>query len=96
MRLPAARQSKPLQTGSIYHLLAQGRLLNSANNLLDVYSPNIALPARPFSWQAGLGAVERLDLRLLIDRQHHCMRRRVEADDLPEPGTKSGSLESLK
>ena len=25
--------------------------------------------------QAGLGAVERLDLRLLIDRQHHGMRR---------------------
>src|SRR3954451_17963228 len=34
--------------------------------------------------QAGLGAVERLDLALLVDRQHHGMGRRVnvEADDV--------------
>ena len=36
--------------------------------------------------QAGLGAVERLDLRLLIDRQHHGMGRRIDiqADDIDE------------
>jgi len=34
--------------------------------------------AAPFHRQAGLSAVERLDLRLLIDRQHQAMRRRVE------------------
>ena len=34
--------------------------------------------------QSGLGAVERLDLALLVDRQHHRMRRRIdiEADDV--------------
>ena len=30
--------------------------------------------------QAGLGAVERLDLALLVDRQHQAMRRRVEIE----------------
>ena len=36
--------------------------------------------------QAGLGAVERLDLRLLIDRQHHGMGRRIdiEPDDIEQ------------
>ena len=36
--------------------------------------------------QAGLGAVERLDLRLFIDRQHHGMGRRIDiqADDIYE------------
>ena len=36
--------------------------------------------------QTGLSAVERLDLRLLIDRQHHRMGRRVDiqADDIGE------------
>ena len=34
--------------------------------------------------QARLGAVERLDLALLVDREHDCMRRRIdiEADDI--------------
>ena len=34
--------------------------------------------------QAGLGAIERLDLRFLIDRQHDAMGRRVhvEADEI--------------
>ena len=38
--------------------------------------------------QAGLGAVERLDLALLVDRQHDRMRRRidVEADDVLQLG----------
>jgi hypothetical protein len=37
-----------------------------------------------FERQAGLGAVERLDLRLLVDREHHGVGRRVhvEADDI--------------
>ena len=36
--------------------------------------------------QAGLGAVERLDLRLLVDRQHHRMSRRIDiqANDIGE------------
>jgi hypothetical protein len=36
--------------------------------------------------QAGLGAIERLNLRFLVDRQHHRMRRRVdvEADDVTQ------------
>ncbi len=36
--------------------------------------------------QAGLGAIERLDLRLLVDRQHHRMGRRIdiEPDDVGE------------
>ena len=29
-------------------------------------------------WQAGLGAIERLDLALLVDREHHGLVRRVE------------------
>src|SRR5580698_6767811 len=31
-----------------------------------------------FECQAGLRAVERLNLALLIDREHHCMRRRID------------------
>jgi dihydroxyacetone kinase len=48
--------------------------------------------------QAGLGAVERLDLALLVDRQHDGMGRRidVEADDVASFSAKAGSLESLK
>ena len=34
--------------------------------------------AAPLHRQAGLGAVKRLDLRLLIDRQHHGMGRRID------------------
>ena len=38
--------------------------------------------------QAGLGAVERLDLALLVDREHDGMRRRidVEPDDVAQLG----------
>src|SRR5215469_16736005 len=41
-----------------------------------------------FQRQPGLGAVERLDLRFLVDRQHHRVRRRidVEPDDVIELG----------
>ena len=37
-----------------------------------------------FEWEPGLGAIERLDLRLLVDGQHHGVHRRihVEADDV--------------
>ena len=48
--------------------------------------------------QAGLGAVERLDLRLLVDGQHHGMRRRidVEPDDIAQLWRRTaGSVESL-
>ena len=49
--------------------------------------------------QAGLGAVERLDLRLLVDRQHHGVGRRVDiqADDVDEllgEGRVVGELEA--
>ena len=56
-----------------------------------------AEPAR-LDRQSGLGAVERLDLRLLVDREHHRMRRRidVQADDVPELGSEGGILDSLK
>ena len=42
-------------------------------------------PAR-FDRQAWLGAIERLDLRLLVDREHQTMGRRVdvETDDVME------------
>ena len=41
--------------------------------------------------QSGLGAVERLDLALLVDRQHHGMGRRIniEPDNVGELGGKS-------
>ena len=47
--------------------------------------------------QAGLGAVERLDLALLVDRQHDGVRRRVDvkADHVAQLATNCGSLESL-
>jgi hypothetical protein len=56
-----------------------------------------AEPAR-LDRQSGLGAVECLNLRLLVDREHHRMRRRidVQADDVPELGGEGGSLDSLK
>ncbi len=48
--------------------------------------------------QAGLGSVERLDLRLLVDRQHHRMGRRVniEADDIRELLGKSPVVRELE
>jgi len=48
--------------------------------------------------QPGLGAVERLDLALLIDREHDRVRRRidVEPDDCAQLGDEtSGSFDSL-
>ena len=50
-----------------------------------------------FHRQAGLGAVERLDLRLFVDREHDGMGRRVdvEPDHIAQFATKSGSFESL-
>jgi hypothetical protein len=38
--------------------------------------------------QAGLGAIERLDLPFLVDAEHDRVRRRidVEADDIPQLG----------
>src|SRR3981081_1242698 len=42
----------------------------------------------PFQRQAGLGAVERLDLALLVDREHDGMRRRIDIkpDDVAQLG----------
>ena len=56
-----------------------------------------AEPAR-LDRQSGLGAVERLNLRLLVDREHHRMRRRidVQADDVPELGSEGGIPRQLK
>ena len=41
-----------------------------------------------FDRQSGLGAVERLDLALLVNRQHHGVGRRVdiEPDDISQLG----------
>ena len=57
------------------------------------------VPARPFFMrQAGLGAVERLDLALLVDRQHHGMGRRIdiEADDVAQLGHELGIVGELE
>ena len=47
--------------------------------------------------QQRLRAVERLDLRLLIDAEHRRMRRgiQIEADDIADFSTSSGSFDSL-
>ena len=57
------------------------------------HGPGAALLQR----QAGLGAVERLDLALLVDRQHDGVRRRidVEPDDVAQLVDEGGSLDSL-
>ena len=48
--------------------------------------------------QSGLGAVERLDLALLVDRQHHGVRRRIdiEADDVGSLAAKLGIARALE
>ena len=48
--------------------------------------------------QAGLGAVERLDLALFVDRQHHRVRRRIdiEADDVAQLGDKLAIARQLE
>ena len=48
--------------------------------------------------QSGLGAVERLDLALLVDRQHHRMGRRIdiEPDDVGQLGGKLGVARALE
>ena len=49
-------------------------------------------PAAPgLDRQSRLGAVERLDLALLVDRQHHGVRRRIdiEPDDVGQLGGKA-------
>src|SRR5215469_1444325 len=56
------------------------------------------LAASGLDWQAGLGAVERLDLALFIDRQHHRMGRRIdiEPDDIGELVSKAGVARTLE
>ena len=51
-----------------------------------------------FHWQAWLGAVERLSLRLLVDREHEAMGRRVEIqpDHVAQLGGKSWILRQLE
>jgi hypothetical protein len=48
--------------------------------------------------QARLGTVERLDLRLLVDREHNGMGRRIEVepDDVPELGGKGRVVRQLE
>ena len=60
--------------------------LSAANKV--VVPPGSTLA--PLHRQAGLRAVERLDLALLVDGDHHGMARRVhvEADDIVELGDK--------
>jgi hypothetical protein len=41
--------------------------------------------------QSGLGAVERLDLALLVDRQHHSVGRRIDPRVRPVAGPRAGS-----
>src|SRR4029077_9198397 len=49
-------------------------------------------------WQSGLGAVERLDLGFLVDRQYQPVLRRIdiEADDTRALAANFGSFDSLK
>ena len=49
------------------------------------------LAAPGFDRQSGLGAVERLDLALFIDRQHHRMGRRIDLRVRPMAGPRAGS-----
>jgi hypothetical protein len=48
--------------------------------------------------QARLGAVERLDLRFLVDAEHDGMRRRIDIkpNDVPELGHKIGVMRQLE
>ena len=48
--------------------------------------------------QSSLGAVERLDLAFLVEREHQGMRRRIEieADDVGELGLKAGIARPLE
>jgi hypothetical protein len=51
-----------------------------------------SLTAARLDRQSGLAAVEGLDLALFVNRQHHCMGRRidVEPDNVGELGGKAG------
>jgi len=58
-------------------------MLRAANRVVvpSACSHGSSLPARPFfDRQPGLGAVERLDLALLIDREHDRVRRRIDVE----------------
>src|SRR6516225_4338090 len=56
----------------------------------------ITVPSRTLS--AANGAVERLDLRLLVDRQHEAVGRRIEIqpDHIAQLGGKGGILGQLE
>jgi hypothetical protein len=43
-------------------------------------TPHIGAESASLHRQAGLGSIERLDLRLLVDQQHHRMLRRVDIE----------------
>jgi hypothetical protein len=51
-----------------------------------------------FDRQSGLGAVERLDLALFVERQHHGVGRRIdiEPDDVGELDGKAGIARALE
>src|SRR5437763_8608423 len=59
------------------------RMLRAANRVVVPWALVImghGAGAALLQGQAGLGAVKRLDLALLVDRQHHGMSRRVDVE----------------
>src|SRR3954471_19938988 len=59
------------------------RMLRAANRVVGPWALVImghGAGAALLQRQAGLGAVKRLDLALLVDRQHHRMSRRVDVE----------------
>jgi len=80
--------------GSVEH--AEGGEQGGRAMALIVVRHGLATPG--LDRQPGLGAVERLDLAFLVEREHHGMRRGIdiEADDVAELGRKTGSRERLK
>ena len=75
--------------------------LRAANRVVDAVPLVIVghrLAAPRLDRQSGLGAVERLDLALLVDRQHHRMGRRIdiEPDDVGQLGGELGVARALE
>jgi hypothetical protein len=70
--------------GAVENIQRREQGCGAVADIVVRHGPGAALLHR----QAGLGPVEGLDLGLLVDRQHHGMRRRVEIepDHVPELG----------
>src|SRR5947209_6472197 len=80
--------------GSVEH--AEGGEQGGRAMALIVVRHGLATPG--LDRQPGLGAVERLDLAFLVEREHHGMRRGIdiEAEDVAELGRKTGVARALE